>query len=84
MPAWFNDVTKIMKRNEFNKCIGEVTVKTVEGYFFAGTGNNKNLLIPALTSLSICCNIESSVSAFTPRKVAMGVCWFMPSSKNKG
>ena len=38
MPAWFKDVTKTMKRNEFNKCSGEVTVKTVEGYFFAGTG----------------------------------------------
>lgn len=39
MPAWFNDVTKIMKRNEFNKCIGEVTVKTVEGYFLQVQGN---------------------------------------------
>ncbi len=38
MPAWFNDVTKIMKRNEFNKCIGEVSFRTDECNILNGAG----------------------------------------------
>ena len=38
MPAWFNDVTKIIKKSGFIERIGEVTVSTDEGNIFAGAG----------------------------------------------
>ncbi len=38
MPAWFNDVTKIIKKSGFIERIGEVTVSTDEGNIFVGAG----------------------------------------------
>lgn len=38
MPAWFNDVTKIIKKIALIERIGEVTVSTDEGNIFVSAG----------------------------------------------